>query len=66
MIGVVALTVMIIFENRFGNAVWTECIDIFAWVFLWEAVDQYFIERNGLLMKSRRLESFVNMEVEYI
>lgn len=66
LIGIIALTVMIVYENHFGNAVWTECIDIFAWVFLWEAVDQYFIERNGLLMKMRRLESFVNMEVEYI
>lgn len=66
LIGIIALVVMIVYENCFGNAVWTECIDIFAWVFLWEAVDQYFIERNGLLMKLRRLESFVNMEIEYV
>ena len=65
LVGIIALIVMIVYENCFGNAVWTECIDIFAWVFLWEAVDQFFIERNGLLMKRRRLENFINMEIEY-
>lgn len=64
-IGVVALTFMIVYESFFNNAVWTECVDIFAWVFLWEAVDQFFIERSGLLLKRKRFENFVNMSIEF-
>ena len=64
-IGVVALIFMIIYESFVNNAVWTECIDIFAWVFLWEAVDQFFIERSGLLLKRKRFENFVNMSIEF-
>lgn len=64
-IGVVALAFMIVYEQMFGNAIWTECIDIFAWVFLWEAVDQFFIERSGLLMRRKRLKNFIDMQVEF-
>lgn len=64
-IGVVALIFMIIYESFVNNAVWTECVDIFAWVFLWEAVDQFFIERSGLLLKRKRFENFVNMSIEF-
>lgn len=64
-IGVVALVFMIIYESFVNNAVWTECVDIFAWVFLWEAIDQFFIERSGLLLKRKRFENFVNMSVEF-
>lgn len=64
-VGVVALVFMIIYESFVNNAVWTECVDIFAWVFLWEAVDQFFIERSGLLLKRKRFENFVNMSVEF-
>lgn len=64
-IGVVALAFMIIYENMFGNEIWTECIDIFAWVFLWEAVDQFFIERSGLLMRRKRLKNFIEMQVQF-
>ena len=64
-IGVVALVFMIIYESFVNNAVWTECVDIFAWVFLWEAVDQFFIERSGLLLKRKRFENFVNMSIEF-
>ena len=64
-VGVVALVFMIIYESFVNNAVWTECVDIFAWVFLWEAVDQFFIERSGLLLKRKRFENFVNMSIEF-
>ena len=64
-VGVVALVFMIIYESFVNNAVWTECVDIFAWVFLWEAVDQFFIERSGLLLKRKRFENFVNMSIKF-
>lgn len=30
-----------------------------------DAVDQFFIERSGLLLKRKRFENFVNMSIEY-
>mgnify|MGYP006928569796 CR=1 FL=1 len=64
-VGVIALAFMLLYENAYGNAIWTECIDIFAWVFLWEAVDQFFIERNALLLQMKRIKNFIDMDVEY-
>ena len=62
-IGIVALAIMFILSSLDLNEIWKECIDIFAWVFLWEAVDQFFIERSGLLLKKKRLDNFINMEI---
>lgn len=62
-VGIIALAFMF-FIGRLGiNDLWVECVDIFAWVFIWEAVDQFFIERGGLLLRKNRLDNFVNMEI---
>ena len=62
-VGIVALAFMILIGRLGVNDLWVECVDIFAWVFLWEAVDQFFIERSGLLLKKKRLDNFINMEI---
>lgn len=66
LVGVIALGVMIALEsaNKLG-AVWSEVVDIFAWVFIWEAVDQYFIERKVLAAKLTRDRAFVNAEINF-
>lgn len=64
-IGVLALALMFVLDGLKLNSLWIECIDIFAWVFLWEAVDQFFIERGGLLLRQKRLLNFINMDVKY-
>lgn len=52
--------------DRLGaNGVWVECVDIFAWVFLWEAVDQFFIERGLLLLKRKRDLAFIRIEINF-
>lgn len=30
-----------------------------------DAVDRFFIERSGLLLKRKRFENFVNMSIEF-
>ena len=30
-----------------------------------DAVDRFFIERSGLLLKRKRFENFVNMNIEF-
>ncbi len=64
-IGILSLAVMFILSNFGLNEIWTECVDIFAWVFIWEAVDQYFIERKALLVKTRRIHAFANAEISF-
>lgn len=65
LIGILALAFMFVCGKRELNDLWIECIDIFAWVFLWEAVDQFFIERSPLLMRRKRLKNFTEMKITY-
>lgn len=64
-VGVLALTVGIVFGIFEWVPVLGEVLDIFAWVFLWEAVDQFFLERAVLRLKSRRYLRFADAKVIY-
>lgn len=65
-VGLVALAFMIICDQVLEmKAIWVECIDIFAWVFLWEAVDQFFIERRKMMLNRLRLKSFIEMPINF-
>lgn len=65
-VGIIALAAMLFLRAKNIGDVWTECVDIFAWVFLWEAVDQFFIERSNLILREKRLKNFVEMEIIYM
>lgn len=65
LVGIIALGFMFILSNKEMKELWIECIDIFAWVFLWEAVDQLFIERGTLITKRKRFNSFYNMKINF-
>ena len=65
-VGILALVAMFCLSSLSVNGVWTECVDIFAWVFLWEAVDLFFIERSSLILREKRLRNFVEMEIIYL
>ena len=56
---------MVLFDHFFGNAIWTEIVDIFAWVFVWEAVDQFFIERRKLILDRKKYQAFTEMKINY-
>lgn len=62
-VGVFALAFMFLIGRLGVNDLWVECVDIFAWVFLWEAVDQFFIERSGLMLRKKRLDNFIDMKI---
>lgn len=65
-IGIVGLAFMIICDQVLNmQAIWVECIDIFAWVFLWEAVDQFFIERRKIIRNRRRLKALAEMPIRF-
>lgn len=64
-VGVIALSIMIAFEVADYNAVFTEVIDIFAWVFLWEAVDIFFLQCTLLSFKQKRYLALSDAKIEY-
>ncbi len=66
LIGVAGLTFMVLYSHFGKNAVWAECIDIFAWVFLWEAVDQLFIQRSLLHVKRKRVSAFCEATFNFL
>ncbi len=66
-IGIIALTIMIGLEvTGTRTAVLSEIIDIFAWVFLWEAVDLSCLEYASLRLKSWRYAALSACVVEYL
>lgn len=64
-IGILGLAAMVIIDHFFDKAIWTEVVDIFAWVFVWEAVDQFFIERRKLLLERKKYQAFTEMKINY-
>lgn len=64
-IGICALAIMFIF-SRFLNEIWTECIDIFAWVFIWEAVDLFCIQKGALKISYKRYDNFIKMQINFV
>lgn len=62
-IGIIAFASMFIAENHGVRRLWIECINIFAWVFIWESVDLFFISRSFMRMKRKRLKNLIDMKV---
>ena len=64
-IGIMGLAAMLLLDHFFASAIWTEVVDIFAWVFVWEAVDQFFIERRRLLRDRRKYQAFTQARISF-
>lgn len=64
--GVLVLAVQLLFEYRLSSLIWSEVIDIVAWVFLWEAVDISAFGNRSLRFKSKRYLSYLSMKIEYV
>ncbi len=67
LIAVAALALMIQFEySALNTAVISEIIDIFAWVFMWEAVDIAFLQCTMLRFKQQRYLHLADSTIEYV
>lgn len=64
-IAVFALALMITLNAFEANEVFIEVIDIFGWVFMWEAVDIFFIERSILRLKKYRYLAFIDAKITF-
>lgn len=60
-IGLIILT----FAIAFPNVIWSEVLDITAWVFLWETVDIMVFKNRYQKMQRYRYLSFLSMNIEY-
>ena len=45
--------------------IWSEVVDIVAWVLLWEAVDIAIFQNRSLKIKKLRCLSYIGMNIEY-
>ena len=63
--GILVLAAAIFLEYRRDSIIWSEVIDIMAWVFLWEAVDIAVFENRSLRLKRLRYMSYMSMKIEY-
>ncbi len=62
-LGIIAAVLCSVFPT---NAVFTEILDIFAWVFVWEAVDLFFLERGGLRAERRRALRLYDAKIQFL
>lgn len=60
--GIAALALSFMVDHR----IWSEVIDIAAWVFLWEAVDIGVFKNRESNWKRKRYMSYMTMKVEYL
>jgi len=64
-IGILVIAFNLILQYKFNAPIWTEVIDIVAWVFLWETVDISAFENRSLRLKMARYRAFVDMKIKY-
>lgn len=65
LIGVAALAAMILLNVFTEHEILAEVIDIFAWVFVWEAVDIAFLQCTLIGMKQKRYLALVDSVIEF-
>ena len=63
--GVIILGIAVFLELKFNSIIWSEVVDIVAWVLLWEAVDIKFFRTRDLAIKRKKVTSFISMPITY-
>lgn len=65
LIGVMFLALALALDYN-GFAIWTEVVDIAAWVFLWEAVYLEFFDNKKSRIKMKYCLSYLSMKIVYL
>lgn len=62
----VLIFALLFFLERWGlGEMMTNLLEIAAWVFIWEAVDLFFLERHRLIAAHRLCERFVGADIRF-
>lgn len=64
-VGIITLILNVVVSLIGSNSVITETIDVFAWVFLWEAVDLFCLRRREIKYTQYREINFMEAIIEY-
>ena len=64
--GIVLLALAVFLGSFPDNSVWSETVNIIAWVFIWEAVHIAAFQNKELRVKKHRFLSFLAMKIEFI
>ena len=65
-LGILILSLSVYIGYRFEAPLWTEVIDIVAWVFIWEAVDIGVFQNKVLRQNHLRYLNLSDMDVKFI
>lgn len=64
LLGILALTALILINHFTDNIYVTSIIEIAAWVFIWEAVDFFFLQRPAIKGKCILIQRVYTAEIE--
>ena len=62
-VGILVLVLAIFLE--YHSTIWSEVVDIIAWVFIWESVYLAFLETRKLKYNNRKCIAYISMNIEY-
>lgn len=65
-LGILFLGIFVLEEIFFHNVVLSIILEIASWVFIWEAVDSFFLERMALKEKRRQMARLYDTEIEVV
>lgn len=65
-LGILFLGIFVLEEIFFHNVVLSIILEIASWVFIWEAVDSFFLERIALKEKRRQMARLYDAEIEVV
>lgn len=65
-LGILFLGIFVLEEMFFHNVVLSIILEIASWVFIWEAVDSFFLERIALKEKRRQMARLYDAKIEVV
>lgn len=65
-LGIIALTALLLIHHFTDNLYITSIVEIAAWVFIWEAVDFFFLQRPAIKGKCILIQRLFTAEIEII
>lgn len=63
--GLIALSISFLISEQTGSVLWTEVINIVAWVFIWESVYVSSFTNRKLRIEMLRYLSYMSMNIEF-
>jgi len=64
-VGVIVIALMFVANHIKVSEVWSTVLEIVGWVFIWEAADNFLIERKSIRNRLRYANKMINAVVEY-